>query len=423
MRFSNFWTDDYPRPADLPVADPPARVDVAIIGSGYTGLNAAMALRAAGASVAVLEAKTIGWGASSRNAGMATAGLKMEPQAVVARYGVEQGRAFWAWAQDAIDHVERVTMREGIDCHFVRSGSLTLAAKPTHLSRMRQEASWFAETIGPHDAHVVGPEGLAGEIGATIYHGAVVDQSSAALHPARYVYGLAEAAARHGANLVEDAPVTDLRREQGGWRVVTRRGSLAAQEVLLATNGYTTNLVPAARRGVFPAGSYIITTEPLPADLQREISPRGRMFFDSRHFLNYFRLTPDGRMLFGGRHDLSTHLDLAESARLLRERMVTVFPQLAGIPLSHAWTGKLGLTFDLMPHIGRVDGIWYAYGYAGHGVAIASKMGQEVGDLIAGVRQTSLFSRIPHRRYPWTPYDKLFLPFVSLWFRFLDKIS
>jgi len=423
MKLANFWTDDAPRPADLPTVPPPERVDVAIIGSGYTGLNAALALRAAGASVAVLEAKTIGWGASSRNGGMATAGLKMEPHALVKTYGLERGRAFWHWAQDAIDHVERLTQAEGIECNFARSGSVTLAAKPSHLQAMRAEAEWFARTIGPHDADVVDADAVRTEIGSTLYHGGLVDRTSAALHPARYVFGLARAAAKHGAQLVEDAPVTNLLREQGGWRVVTRRGSVAAGELLLATNGYTTDLVPAARRGVFPAGSYIITTEPLAPELQQAVSPRGRMFFDSRHFLNYFRLTPDGRMLFGGRHDLSTHLDLAESARLLRARMAKVFPMLAHVPLSHAWTGKLGLTFDLMPHIGRVKGIWYAYGYAGHGVAMASKMGKEVGEMMAGGRPSSLFSEIPHHRYPWTPYDRYFLPLVSWWFRFLDAIS
>jgi glycine/D-amino acid oxidase-like deaminating enzyme len=354
---------------------------------------------------------------------MATAGLKLETRAAVQRYGAETGRALWAWAQDAISYVEQLTQREAIDCAFSRSGSVTLAAKPSHFDAMREESEWFAHTIGPHDADVVDARTLTGEIGSGLFHGGLVDRTSAALHPARYVFGLAQAAARHGATLVEDAPVTSLLREQGKWRVATRLGSLVANEVLLATNGYTGDLSPAIRQGIFPAGSYVITTEPLSPAVQRDLSPRGRMFFDSRHFLNYFRLTPDGRMLFGGRHDLSTNLDLLESARLLRARMVEVFPALAQTPISHAWTGKLGLTFDLMPHIGRVGGLWYAYGYAGHGVAIASKMGYEVGELIAGARPSSLLGEIPHRRYPWTPYDGAYLPLVSAWFRFLDTVS
>jgi glycine/D-amino acid oxidase-like deaminating enzyme len=148
------------------------------------------------------------------------------------------------------------------------------------------------------------------------------------------------------------------------------------------------------------------------------------MFFDTRHFLNYFRLTPDGRMLFGGRHNLSSSLDTTESAALLRQRMVELFPQLSAIPSAYTWTGKLGLTFDLMPHIGRTDGgVWYAYGYAGHGVAIASRMGCEVGEMIAGKRERNLFREIQHRRFPFTQYDRFFLPLVSAWFRFLDKVQ
>src|SRR5690606_30960332 len=150
-------------------------------------------------------------------------------------------------------------------------------------------------------------------------------------------------------------------------------GSLVAHQVFLATNGYTSNLVAPARRGIFSGGSYIITTTPLPQAVQDAVSPKGRMFYDSKHFLNYFRLTPDGRMLFGGRHNLSADLPLAHSANELRARMTQLFPQLRDVPLSHSWTGKLGLTFDLMPHAGLISngsftGVHYAYGYGGHGV-------------------------------------------------------
>ena len=135
MQTTNFWTIDAPRPADLPVSPLPERVDVAIVGSGYTGLHAALALRKAGASVAVIEQQTIGWGASSRNGGMATSGLKMEMPAVFKKYGAAKGRAFWEWAQGAIDHVEATVAAHGIACDFRRSGHALLAAKPAHFAR------------------------------------------------------------------------------------------------------------------------------------------------------------------------------------------------------------------------------------------------------------------------------------------------
>lgn len=424
MKTSVFWTDNFPRPADLTGVDLPERADVAIIGSGYTGLHAAIALCRAGASVAVLEQETIGWGASSRNGGMATAGLKLDMSTVVKRYGKDMGRAFWIWAQAAIDHVEQTVRTEGINCDFSRSGHITLAFKPSHLLHMQEEVEWFARELDHRQVWVVSQSELHREIGCRGYYGGQVDATSAALHPAKYVFGLAQAAVRHGAHLVEQAEVLQVIRDNSdGFILTTRKGQLAARQVLLATNGYTSKLVRAARRGIFPIGSYIITTEPLSPAMQAELSPRGRMVFDSKHFLNYFRLTPDGRMLFGGRRDLSPDLDVQESAQALRARLLEVFPQLAHIPLSHSWAGKLGITFDEMPHIGRVEGIWYAYGYAGHGVAVASLMGKEAGEMIAGQRTSSLFSEINHRRSFVIEYDKLFLPLVSAWFRHLDRVS
>ncbi|GIV68132.1 NAD(P)/FAD-dependent oxidoreductase [Caldilinea sp.] len=423
MKTSVYWTEDCPRPANLPISPLPEVTDVAIIGGGYTGLNAALALRKAGASVAVLEKETIGWGASSRNGGMALTGLKESMPVVFKRYGAEMGRAFWQWSLDAVDYVEQLTVEEKIDCNFVRSGHLLLAFKPQHFAQFVEEARWFREQLGYTDLWVVSKAELHSEIGSAAYHGGLIDPRSAGLHPARYVFGLAQAAARKGALLVERTALMDVKRTRTGFLVITNRGTLNAREVLVATNGYTTNVIRPLRQGVFPVGSYIITTEPLPLSLQEELSPRGRMFFDSKHFLNYFRLTPDGRMLFGGRHNLSTSLDLIDSARKMQARMLEVFPQLAGVSISHTWSGNLGIALDLMPHAGRVNGVHYAYAYAGHGVSIASLLGKEMGEVLAGKRTSTLFAQIKHPRYAFVPYDRLYLPLVSTWFRVLDWIT
>jgi glycine/D-amino acid oxidase-like deaminating enzyme len=224
--------------------------------------------------------------------------------------------------------------------------------------------------------------------------------------------------------LVENAGVTRIRRENGAYRLITPRGEVRAREVLLATNGYTTpDVAPKARSGVMPIGSYIISTEPLPGALQEELSPKGRMFYDSKQYLNYFRLSPDGRMVFGGRNNLSTTLDLAESARRLHARMLEVYPQLEGYPLTHSWTGKLGVTYDLMPHVGREKGVWFAYGYGGHGVSIASYLGYQVGQMLAGAPADVPFIDIPHPRFFFTRWDRFYLPFVAQYYRLLDALG
>lgn len=423
MYTTNLWTTQLPTPSTLPTHALPSQTDVAIVGSGYTGLHAALVLAKAGTNVTVLEQETIGFGASCRNGGMMTAGLKASVKEVLHRYGLERAREFWQWSLDSIDHVDHTVAEEKIDCDFSRCGHVETAFKPAHFEGFKDHIAWMKDQFGYNSAHIVSRADLRTEIGSEVYFGGLVDEFSAGLQPAKYVLGLAQAVARHGACLVEHAGVTAIKRDGKMFRLSTAKGEITAREVLLATNGYTTGLVPDVRMGVFPVGSYIIATDPLSPALQAELSPKNRMFFDSKHFLNYFRLTPDGRMLFGGRNNLSTDLDLHESVRVLGARMVEVFPQLKGIPVAHAWTGKLGITFDLMPHAGRLDGIHYAYGYNGHGVSIASYLGKEMGELLAGQRKSVPFMEIKHPRSFITYLDKLYLPFVAAYYRVLDRLT
>jgi glycine/D-amino acid oxidase-like deaminating enzyme len=423
MKTVPFWTDQYPRPEDIVLSQLPEQVDVAIVGSGYTGLNAAIELSKSGASVAVLEQETIGWGASSRNGSMLSTGLRASLEWIAKRYGIDFARDMWKWSLDAIDYVEEVVNRENINCDFLRTGSVYLAYKPDHLVKIKKYSEYLSNEIGYEDCKIVEPDQLGAEIGSTAFYGGMLEKRAGRVNPAKFTFGLARAAVRYSTQLVERARVTQISRQHGSFVVTTTQGKLKSKEILLATGGYTTNLVPQVRQGIFPIGSYIIVTEPLSKGLQDELSPNLRMFYDSKRFLNYFCLIPDGRMLFGGRTDLSTSLDLRKTADKLRNRMVEVFPQLEDVPITHSWTGKLGISFDQMPHIGRVKGIHYAYGYSGHGLSIASLLGREVGQLLAGQRDSSPFMEIKHPRYFFASLDKLYLPFVSAYFRLEDRLS
>lgn len=423
MKYTPLWTEQLEPPDSLTEKDLPETAEVAVVGSGYTGLNAAIELGKAGVDVVVLEQESIGWGASSRNGTMLTPGLKAKHKDIKRWFGEEKLKNFWQWSVDAVHHVTNLVREEQIECDYSINGMAYLATKPSHAEGVRSYGEYLAKEFNYNTTHWVPADQLSSEIGSKAFHGALIDQLGSQLQPAKYVTGLAKVAKKYGAKLFDNTRVDRVNRKEKKFLLSTSKGVLRADQVLLATGGYTTNLVPAVRKGIFPVGSYIIVTEPLPEDLQRELSPNRRVFYDSKIFLNYFCLTPDGRMMLGGRANLSPNLDLEKSAKLLHTRLLEIYPQLKGVPLTHSWTGKLGVSFDQMPHIGILNGIHYAYGYSGHGISIGSFLGKEVGELMAGKRSSSLFMEIRHPRTVFASLDPIYLPFVSTYFKFKDRIS
>jgi glycine/D-amino acid oxidase-like deaminating enzyme len=323
----------------------------------------------------------------------------------------------------AIDCVEQIVAEEQIDCDFQRSGHLIVACKPAHYRALAHEAELLARDFG-HTTRAVPPGELRGEIGSDIYHGGLVDETSAGINPARYAAGLAHAATRAGALLHEHTPVTQLKRQGNDWAVQTPRGALAAGAVLVASGAYTGSFQPRLQRKIVPLGSYIIATEPLSAELANEISPRGRMIYDTKRLLYYFRLTPDRRMLFGGRARFFPESPrmVRESAEVLRRGMLQVYPQLRDAKIEYAWGGTLDVAFDLMPHAGQIDGLHFAIGYAGHGVALASYLGSQLGARLAGAPFENPFEGLPFPSAPLGLYDgrPWFLPLVGAWYKLLD---
>ena len=424
MQKSPLWTDQFSRPNNIITSDSPrAETDIAIVGSGYTGLCAARILKKNGASVTVLDRNTIGWGASSRNGGMATPGLKQGIQKIHKIYGEKLAHEFWKISVDAIDLIDEIVNEHSIDCDWERNGHASLATKPSHAPRLKEYGSWLEKEFGHYQKYIPKHQ-IRDEIGSDTYYGALTDEISGGLHPSKYVFGLASAVSNLGVQLCENTAVTKIEKnDSNNFKLITSKGDITAKKVIIATNGYTDRLVSKLKPLIFPVGSYIVVTEPLTNELQNIINPKRRMYYDSKWFLNYFRLTPDGRMLWGGRNDLSTDLDLDDSAKRLSKELYTVFPDLKDIPITHTWTGKLGITFDLMPHIGKTNGIYYAFGYGGHGLSIATYLGTEIGLILAGKKDRSPFMEISHqtaffyRNRPW------FIPFAARYFRFLDWIS
>jgi glycine/D-amino acid oxidase-like deaminating enzyme len=313
--------------------------------------------------------------------------------------GPERARRMFKLSLDAMSFLAQLIAEEGIACDLVRCGSVMLAAKPRHLPALEQSSRFLREELG-YETEILGGKEMARVIGSTRYHGALLDPTAYSLQPAKYVTGLVVAAER----------------------VQTDRGRLRAREVLAATNGYTPSALPKLRRRVVPIGSYIIATQPLEPRVAQRLIPGCRVLSDTKNLLYYFRLSPDGRMVFGGRASF-TPASPRHSAAILKKGMQEVFPELADASVEYAWSGKVGYPIDHLPHAGRLDGVHYAMGYCGHGVALATYLGNRMGQVLAGVGEIPDLGGMRFKAIPLFEGFAWFLPIVGGYYRARDWLS
>ena len=425
MQFKSYWHDTAPRFAGQSAVPLEGHYDVAVIGGGFTGLGAARQLAKAGAKVVVLEANTVGSGASGRNGGHLNNGIAHSFIAAKAELGIERAKALYRAFDDAVDTVERIVAEEAIDCNFRRAGKLKLASKPGHFDGIARNFEAVHREIDPDTALLTASD-LKAEIGSAAFHGAMLSKKSAMMHMGRYVVGLAEAAVRHGAMIYENAAVTDRRINGNKHELTTVRGKLTADNVLLATGAYTPGIFGYFRRRIVPVGSFIIATRPLTEVEVAATMPGNRTCVTSLNIGNYFRLAPDNRLIFGGRARFSATSDQqsdAKSGEILRAGLAEIFPHLAKIEIDYCWGGLVDMTKDRFPRAGYVDGLWYAMGYSGHGAQMATHMGMIIADAILGKADRNPVKGLEWPAVPGHFGKPWFLPLVGAYYKALDRFQ
>jgi len=402
-------TNDYPnsyyhasrnRAPETSPLDGSSRADVCVIGGGYTGLSTALHLSKNGYKVVLLEARKVGWGASGRNGGQLGSGQRKDQIELEKLFGKDAAHQLWDLSQDAKALAKSLISKYEIDCDL-KPG----IAHPNHKPGYADDTRAYVEHLRKHYAYdsieYLERDEMAAIVGSESYYGGNIDHGAAHLHPLNYALGLADAAIQNGAILHENT-VAESYQEGKTTRVLTNRGTLEADSIVLACNGYLGKLDKRLSGKIMPINNFMIATEPLSEERVNEINPKDVAFADSRFVVNYYRLSADKRLLFGGGENYSASFP-RDIESFVRKPMLEVYPQLADTPIEYAWGGTLAVTLNRMPHFGRLGkhDTYFAQGYSGHGVAIATLAGKLIAEAIAGeAEKFDLFGQLPTRSFP-----------------------
>ena len=398
--------------------------DVCVIGAGYTGLSAALHLAKAGKQVVILEASRVGWGASGRNGGHVGTGQRADQFALEKWYGKETAKELWRLGLEAVDLVESLVEDHSIDCELGR-GNIHYAAKPAHVGELREEIEHLETAYDYHELRGVEKADLCSLSSAQGFHYAMVDEGARHLHPLKYCLGLARAAMAAGVTIYEQSKATQLKVEGGGAVVQTSSGSIRADRVVLACNGYLEKLYPPITSNIMPINNFIVATEPLSEEMARQLNPLNASLSDSLFVINYWKLSEDRRLIFGGGETYSDKFP-SSITDFVRPHLLGVYPELADTRLEFGWGGTLAITLNRMPDMGVKQGVvYYAQGFSGHGVPTATMAGKlmaqsivdscEDFDLMTGLKTIS-FPGGPLLRRPSLVAGMLF-------YSLLDKLG
>jgi glycine/D-amino acid oxidase-like deaminating enzyme len=417
----SLWAATAPPPVPTPSLQESVTTDVCVVGGGYAGLSTALHLAERGTSVVVLEAREPGWGASGRNGGQVIPGLKYDPDELIAKFGEERGRRLVAFAAGTADAVFDLIAKHAMDVPLVRSGWIQGAHTLEGMRQVEQRASQWSR-LGVAGARSFGKAESERLIGTDKYFGGWIDPRGGGIQPLAYVRALCAAAIKAGAKVHGLSPVVSLRREGSKWVVTTSGGArVLASRVVLATNGYTGDLLPSLRKSIIAPNSYQIATAPLSHNLRRSILPEGQVTSDTRNLLFYFRLDHEGRLLMGGRGPFREPKSNGDWGHLERVA-VKMFPQLRDVEIVHRWCGRVAITRDFLPHLHEpAPGLLVDIGCMGRGVGLQTAMGQAMATYITTGKPDALpVPLTPVKALPLHMFHRAYLSAIIAYYRLQD---
>lgn len=398
------------------------RVDVCVIGAGFSGLSAALHLARAGKNVCILEAHKIGWGASGRNGGQLGSGQRLEQVDLEEKIGRPKAKTLWQLAEDSKSLVKTLIKENNIDCE-INPGIIHTNHRRRFNKHSKAEAQLLREEYGYSSIRYVGEEECREIVGSEAYYGGTLDTDAAHLHPLNFIIGLANAACDAGATLYENTRAISI--EHGAQvRINTDNGLVVADELVLACNGYLGDLMPQVAKRVMPINNFVVATEPLNDQRIRSMIRGNVAVADSKFVVNYFRMSEDNRLLFGGRESYGYRFPF-DIKSFVRKPMLEIFPQLSDVKLDYGWGGTLAITMSRLPHFVHLgSNVKSISGYSGHGVGMATLAGKLVSDAICGNGESfEVFSSISSAKFPGGPgLRSPLLILAMLYHSMLDKI-
>lgn len=415
-----YWWEEGPRPP-VEATPLPARADVLVVGSGYTGLSAARTLLQAGRQVLVLDAETLGFGASSRNAGAMGRTFRHTFSDLEKEHGTDFATRVYREVNNAFEFAYNLVESEGIKCHLARRGRFTAFIGPTQYDEAARELELRQKHVPGRD-YMVSREAQGQEVGFGDYFGGTVIPDVASIHPGLYQLGLLARVRDAGGVAIGGTPVLSIFRDGNDFKVVTKRGTVMARDVIVATNGYTGGLTRHLQRRIFPFPAYIMATEPIGEERVRKLIPGLRGIQEKAENPFFLRPSPDlTRLIIGGRAGTIV-TSVPRFAKVLHRLLTARIPSLATTRISHLWTGKCAGTFKIFPGIGVHDGVHYVVGYSFTGISMGTYLGHKIGLRVAGKTEAStvfdgigLETRFWHQGYPW------FVPFAAEWMLSQDR--